>query len=155
MQKKKVQKFKKVLLLGQLYDLDLSDTHDFEQSVQFDLKYRFGGVSVPPFTATMNGDTLTMKLLMTVEDVNNSDVYLNPDSDSIPQKVVRVIEGDQKHSIFQYFTPYGSDYANWTMCIEEFIDEYKKSSRANKASRFKNIDVKFSRVKGLTMALTF
>ena len=146
---------KKIYLLGKLFDLDLTDAHDFEQKVQSELTNRFGGEAVPPFTATMNGDTLTMKLSMIVDDVNDPNVYLNPDSESIPLEVVRVIEGDQKHSIFPYYTPYGSDFARWNMFIEDFIDEYKKSSRENKASRFKGMDVGFSKVKGLTITLTY
>ena len=146
---------KKILLMGKLFDLNLNDAKEFEKSVNDELNQVFAKTKISdPFIAKMNGDTLTMKLGLITEDSNDPNVYLNPDSDSIPYEIIRLLEGDQKKSLFPFSTPFG-DHFRFLMGIDDFITEFKRSSRKNHASRIKAIDVKYSRVRGLTMNLTF
>ena len=153
--KKSKKKVKTVLLMGKLFEVDLSNTQNFEKSVNEELNQLIAQPNIKdPLTATWNGKTLTMELGLTVDDLNDPNVYLNPDSDAIPLEVIIVLEGNQKHSLFPFHTPFGNIY-RYRLGIEEFITEYKRSSRVNKASRFKTIDVKYSLVKGLTMTLGY
>lgn len=141
--------------MGKLFDLNLNDAKDFENSVNDELNQVLAETKISnPFIAKMNGNTLTMKLGLITENPNDPNVYLNPDSDSIPYEVIRLLEGDQKNSLYTFFTPFGNLY-RYYMGIDEFIIEFKRSSRKNHASRIKAIDVKYSKVKGLTMNLTF
>lgn len=139
--------------MGKVFNLDLADVYDFEQSLNREVKNLKGDIGLT-FCATMSDGTLTLKLPMTVDDVNDPNVYLNPDIESIPLEVIRILEGNQKNSLFPFLISFGN-YCSYRFCIEDFITEYKKSARFNHASRFKDIDVKYSRVKGLTMTLTF
>ena len=154
-QKTRKAKKKKVLLMGKLFEVDLCNAQNFEKSVNEELNQLIAQPNIKdPLTATWNGETLTMELGLTVDDLNDPNVYLNPDSNAIPLEVIIVLEGNQKHSLFPFHTPFGNIY-RYRLGIEEFITEYKRSSRANKASRFKTIDVKYSLVKGLTMTLGY
>lgn len=143
------KRIKKVFLLGRIFDLDLDDPGNFEQSVCSELKLLLKGQDIP-FKAVVNDSTLTMKLPLTIDDVNDPNVFYNPEDGTIPLELEHLIESPNE----TLRVLYGSLFS-WSIMLEDFIHDYKKRAREKKASRPKGIDARFSKVKGLTMTINY
>lgn len=145
---------KKIWLLGKVRELDFSNPKAFEDEVNAELKEFIRSNTPTNFTAKITVGADNKKVVKFNWPLSYPGEKSYPDA--MPEQLGWIITGECEN-----FQPmYGLTVAHFPNCqyltpYSEFKFYYKKNAYYYHASRFKDMEIKYSAFDGIDMTLTF